>query len=444
LASEGIPVAQACTGTEGLELASRLNPAAVLLDMRLPDLSGEEVFHRLRAQRSSLPIIFLTGHGSVPGAVGSILAGAFDYLVKPFANGALIGAVRRAMAHRAAFDPARPGSLHEAVTQQMGHGPSIMRLVAQMEMVAGSDLSVLITGETGTGKEGVAQALHAHGPRASRPFVVLDCGAVSEALIDSEFFGHERGAFTGATERRRGRFEMAAAGATLFLDEVGNLSSTGQQALLRAVQERVIYRIGGTTPIPLDIRLIAATNAALNGSGAEQHFRSDLYYRLAEFEITVPPLRSRPEDIEFLAYRFLAQIDGGKDVGAKQFDAEALELLRGHNWPGNVRQLRNVVRHAGLLAARQVSAAHIRSCLPSVATIPAAMPAGTAASQPLRGQVRAEVRRIERDAILAALARSHGNKTAAARSLGIDYKRFREKLKAIVGGDSKEQAHAMP
>jgi DNA-binding NtrC family response regulator len=315
----------------------------------------------------------------------------------------------------------------------MGSGPAIQDLVAQIETVIDTDYSVIIGGETGTGKEIIAQVLHRHGPRRARPFVVLDCGAISDALVASEFFGHERGAYTGAHERRRGRFEVAANGGTLFLDEVGNLCVSGQRALLRVLEERVIYRVGSTTPIPLDTRLIAATNEALGDDEDAGAVRSDLFYRLAECIIIAPPLRKRPEDIEFLAYRFLHQAQRLNEVTAHDLAPSALDLLQNYPWPGNVRQLRNVIRRASLLTSGKVTAAHIQTCIPKRADRVAVTNSSPFATEPatLRDLVEHRVRLLERDAILDALAQAKGNKTIAARRLGIDYKTFRVKLKII-------------
>ena len=293
------------------------------------------------------------------------------------------------------------GNLRETVTSLMGHGPAIQNLIEQMEVVIRTDYSVLICGETGTGKEIVAQALHHHGPRMARPLVVFDCGAIVEALVDSEFFGHERGAYTGAIERRRGRFELAADGGTIFLDEIGNLCAVGQQALLRALEERVIYRVGGTTPIRLDIRVIAATNLNLAGDENARAFRPDLFYRLSEYTIVVPSLRTRPEDIEFLSRRFLNETRRAPDSPALDITPDALDLLRSHHWPGNVRQLRNVLRRASLSLATscKVTAVHIEAFTPQPTRIAVQVPSPATADAPLRSMVHERVREVERGAI---------------------------------------------
>lgn len=427
----GLTTTEADAGAAGLEIAANNKPSAVLLDLRMSGLSGEDVLSRLKRQYQALPVIVITGHGSVSGAVDAMRAGAFDYLTKPFDNDDVVAAVKRAIALQQPAQPATD-SLREAVTGLMGRGPAIQALITQMEVVLNTDYSVLISGETGTGKEVVAQALHRHGSRTARPFVVFDCGAIVESLMESEFFGHERGSYTGASERRRGRFELAADGGTIFLDEICNLCAVGQQALLRVLEERVIYRVGGSTPIRLDTRVIAATNGALAGDEGTVTFRPDLFYRLSEYTIAVPPLRSRPEDIDFLARRFLDQTQKALGGAVRDISEDALDLLRSCPWPGNARQLRNVVRRAGLTASSTVTAEDIQACLPRrPVQVAVNKQIFSTVDAPLRDLVQHRVQQVERESILNALALDGGNKAAAARRLGIDYKTFRVKLKTF-------------
>jgi DNA-binding NtrC family response regulator len=235
LAQGGLAVAEASNGRSGLEIAARSTPDAVLLDMRMPGLGGKEVLRLFQRLDAALPVIILTAHGTIADAVEAVRTGAFDYLTKPFRNEQLLAAVRRALARRRPAHPGLGSTVRSAVTALMGHGPAIQGLIGQIEAVAGSDYSVLVLGETGSGKEIVARTLHQHGRRAARPFVIVDCGTVLEQLSGSELFGHEKGAYTGATARQLGWFEMAADGGTLFLDEIGNLCAGAQQALLRAL-----------------------------------------------------------------------------------------------------------------------------------------------------------------------------------------------------------------
>jgi two-component system nitrogen regulation response regulator GlnG len=400
--------------------------------MRMPDLGGDEVLRRLRRLDPGLPIIVVTAHGTISGAVSAIRDGAFEYVTKPFHNDHLLNIVRRAVAHRYIDRPASGASLRASITATMGQGPAIQSLVDRIEAVVSTDYSVVISGETGAGKEVVARNLHEHGPRASRPLVVIDCGAIAETLTDTEFFGHEKGAYTGAGERRRGWFEAAAKGGTIFLDEIGNLASTGQKALLRTLEERAIRRVGGAEMINLDVRVIAATNDNLKERVKTGGFREDLFFRLAEYVVTVPPLRTRPEDISYLARRFLIQAREALGRPQMEIAPAALDLLRAHPWPGNVRELRNVMRQAALAARDIILPSHLVDSLGGASEPILATPPATAAS--LRHRVQEQIRTIERDAIMAALDQAHGNKAEAARLLGIDYKTYRMKLKMLGNG----------
>jgi len=440
LAETGLEVAEASAGEGGLELAARCAPDAVLLDIQMPGIDGEEVLRRLRHQQKDLPVIMVTAYGTIPGAVEAIRSGAFEYITKPFRNERLLDVVRRAVSRHQAGATAATAQVRGAITSVMGHGSAVQLLVDQIETVIATDYSVLIRGETGAGKEVVARCLHEKGPRADHPLVIVDCGSVVDTLIDSEFFGHEKGAYTGAANRRLGWFETAAKGGTLFLDEIGNLSAMGQKALLRALEERVIHRVGSTTPISIDVRVIAATNEALEERIDRAGFREDLFFRLAEYVIVLPPLRARREDIGFLAGRFLDQARDSVARPRIEIAPAALELLRSHDWPGNARELRSVLRHAALVATEIVTVAQIAGCLTGHrlrASPPARSEPGSMA---LRGRVQDKVREVERDAIIEALERAGGNKAEAARQLGIDYKTYRMKLKIVVER-GKEEAH---
>ncbi len=433
LTHTGFEVVEASGGGPGIELATSAPPDAVLLDMNMPGVGGDEVLLRIKHLDKSLPIIVVTAFGTIPGAIEAIRTGAFEYITKPFRNEQLLDAVRRAVARRRSTPRAPAGGLRSRITAMMGEGPAIQALVDEMEAVAGTDYSVLIHGETGAGKEVVAHGLHEASPRAKRHFVVVDCGAIVEALTDSEFFGHEKGAFTGAAGRRQGWLEEASGGGTIFLDEVGNLPLTGQKALLRALEERTIHRVGSTASIKLDVRVVAATNDDLRSRADTGGFREDLFFRLSEFVIPVPPLRDRREDIEFLSRRFLAQTRETLARPPMDIAPAALDLLRSHDWPGNVRELRNVIRRAALRASDTVTASAVAACLRDHAARPQSAPTRAAVVTPLRRRVQDKVRDVEREAVLEALERAGGNKAKAARSLGIDYKTYRAKLKTLGG-----------
>lgn len=375
----------------------------------------------------------LTAYGSIPGALGAVRTGAFDYLTKPFQNEELAGAVKRAVAQGRAERPNRKAGLRAAIIGTMGQGAAIRHLVDQLEAVIATDYSVLFLGETGTGKELVTRAMHAHGPRRTKPFVAVDCGALVDSLVDSELFGHESGAFTGANERRRGRFELAAGGGMLFLDEVGNLSMVAQRTLLRALDDHTVYRVGGSTPINLDLRVVAATNDDLRDRVAAGSFRADLYFRLAEYVVVTPTLRARREDIEFIARRFLAEACAGLGKPLLDIAAPALDLMRDYDWPGNARELRNVMRRAALAASSTVTAQDVARCLGERSPMAIRPPPRGGDVVPLHRGMHDKIREVERGAILDALAQAGGNKAEAARLLGIDYKTFRTKLKAFGG-----------
>ncbi len=443
LRDTGFDVAEADAAASGLELAARRTPDAVLLDIRMPDADGNEVLHRLRHLDKAMPVIVVTGFGTIAGAIEAIRAGAFEYITKPFRNERLVNVVCRAVSrHRACSSPAT-AMTRSAITAVMGQSAAIRNLIDQIEAVIDTDYSVLIRGETGTGKEVVARCLHAKGPRARRPFAVVDCGGIVDSLVNSEFFGHEKGAYTGAASRRVGWFEAAGNGGTLFLDEIGNLTLVGQKALLRVLEERVIHRVGSTSPIRVDLRVVAATNESLEDRIRAGAFREDLFFRLAEYVITLPPLRARREDIEFLAYRFLDEACQLLGRSAIDIAPRALEVLRGYDWPGNVRELRNVVRRVALRSGDTITAAQVAGCLG------AATPDASTARRPengamlLRERIHEKVREIERGAVYDALERAHGNKAEAARLLGVDYKTYRLKLKALAEAPPV-QGHAHP
>jgi len=431
LADAGFAVAEAEGGGSGLEIATCRLPDAVLLDVQMPGLSGDEVLCRFRRIDPDLPIIFVTAHGTISGAVSAIRDGAFEYITKPFRNEHLVNTVQKAVARRSVARPTSATGLRAAITAIMGQGPSIQSLISQIEAVVSTDYSIVIRGETGVGKEVVARSLHQHGRRGGRPLVVVDCGAISETLTDNEFFGHEKGAYTGASERHCGCFETAAKGGTIFLDEIGNLAPTGQKALLRTLEDHTIRRVGGAELIELDVRVIAASNYDLKERSKAGGFREDLFFRLAEYVITVPPLRSRPEDIAYLTRRFLTQAREALGRSPVDIAPAAVDLLHAYPWPGNVRELRSVVRRAALTNSDIIMPEHLAASLGNGGAPAISLPADAVS---LRNRVRGQVRAIEHDAVVAALDQAGGNKAKAARLLGIDYKTYRTKLKMAAEG----------
>lgn len=459
LQMEGFVPLEAASGKEALTGIREQSPDVVLLDVRMPDMDGLEVLTQIKAYDGNLPIIMITGYGSTQDAVCAVKAGAYDYLTKPFSHDDVIMTVRRALEDRALRRQVRRLSeeaqevipLHEC----MGKGTAIDRIIAQVACVAKTNFSVLITGETGTGKELVARAMLQSGsPRSGKAFITVDCGAIPESLIENEFFGHEKGAFTGADRAVAGAFELSSGG-TLFLDEIGNLPMPMQGKLLRALEVRRIHRIGSTKTLAVDLRVVAASNADLPIQVEQGAFRRDLYYRLAEFTIHVPPLRKRKEDLAFLVKRFLdlTNHELGKDV--RGVSVPAWEMIQAYDWPGNVRELRNALRCAVLLAEDNgsIMPEHLRTIDPMA---PEHCNGGYAESErlacnghmSLKGTVRRAAAQVERALLTQALQQAKGNKAQAARFLEIDYKTIHVKLKYYgistrVGGDPVSE-HAPP
>ena len=436
---EGLTSLQAHDGETGLAKIRALGPDVLLVDQRLPGMDGMEVMRRARELDENLPVILITAYAEVRGAVEAIKAGAHDYLAKPFSHAEVVRVVLRALGERElkrklkslSSQLQHSGSLREI----LGPSDPVSRLIAEVERVAGSDFSVVILGETGSGKEVVARAIHRGSERAAGPFVPVDCGAIPETLLEDELFGHERGAFTGAIARQAGKFE-AARGGTLFLDEISNMPLASQAKLLRVLQERTIFRIGSTKPIGVDVRVLAASNQDLQALAEANAFRRDLYFRLNEFTIRVPLLRERREDIVYLAKRFLdiTNVELRKEVTG--FSESAIEALLDYDWPGNVRQLRSTIRRAVLLADRLITEKHLDMThapggrnrqAGAAGAPPAPAPPG---DLPLREIVRRNTMRVEREVIGQVLRRTGGNMAKAARLLQIDYKTMHGKVKA--------------
>ena len=430
LADAGFEVVETDGGSAALQQVAHQPPAAILLDMYMPGLSGDVVLRSLKRLDPRLPIIVVTAHGTIPAAIRAIRDGAFEYVTKPFRNDQLVETVRRAVASASAAQPPISDGVGASLSAAMGDGPAIRALIADVEAVVSTEYSVLIGGETGSGKEVVALSVHQYGPRAKQPLVVVDCGAIAETLTGSEFFGHEKGAFTGASARHCGYIEEAANGGTIFLDEVGNLSATGQKALLRTLENPAFRRVGGKEMIKLDMRVIAASNEDLLTHARAGLFREDLFFRMAEYTIMVPPLRARPEDVPYLAQRFLTHARDDLNRPPAEIDPGAIDLLCSYRWPGNVRELRTVMRSAALNRSDRITVSDLAGRMrgQAEASVPAATFTGCA---PLPDRVRDQVHALESEAIATALKDSMGNKTKAARLLGIDYKTFRTKLKTL-------------
>jgi len=415
------------------------------LDIRMPGLDGLEVLSRLRAQNPETAVIVMTAHGSVRAAVEAMQRGAYDYLAKPFDNDEVLLLVERALSAKAlAREVVELRTGIQEVWEfgaLVGKSPRMQEVYKTIGRIAGTDVTVLLQGESGTGKEVVARAIHHYSRRAGKPFVAVSCAAIPPTLLEAELFGHERGAFTDAHQRRLGRFELAHGG-TLYLDEVGDMGPELQPKLLRVLQEREFERIGGGEPIRVDVRVVAATNRDLETLIREGRFREDLYYRLNVVSLTLPPLRERREDVPFLVDHFLAKYAG--ELGERALSADALDRLLGYPWPGNVRELENVIQHAMVMAGGGVI---LPEHLP-IAAGPGAPRAREGTLEALIHQKLEECVRglgaresanlyelvlglVERPLLMAVLRETGGNQLRAAALLGINRNTLRKKLRAL-------------
>ncbi len=431
LQSKGYEVVTAADGAAALQAVPRERPAVILMDLSMPRMNGMDALPEIKRLDAEVPVIICTAHADLATAVRAMKLGAYDYLTKPFDVELLIltleRAVERHRLHSRIEELKRQGQ-GSSLAERMGGSPAIAQVIQQVTQVAESNFTVLVQGETGTGKELVARAIHQQSPRRQASFVAVDCGAIPETLVESELFGHERGAFTGAQARREGHFQLAKGG-TLFLDEIGNVPLATQAKLLRALEQREVNPLGAARAVAVDARIIAATNSELEESVKAGRFRADLYYRLSEFAIALPPLRSRREDIMHLSQRFLDEVSMELRRPVRRISDEAMQVLLHHDWPGNVRELRNVVRKAALLATDVVTPEHIPA-LSASAPAPsraAAEPGGEDLS--LREVAELAAVQAEREVIRHALESTKGNKSQAARLLRTDYTTLHSKMK---------------
>ncbi len=365
LESADTAVVTAPTAKLGLAAVAREKPDAVILDVRLPDMSGLDAFARIRELDPRLPVVVVTAHGSTDTAIEATKRGAFEYLLKPVDLHQLDEVIGRAFElRRMQVTPTALGDEPPPADdgdQIVGRCPAMQEVYKAIGRIAPQDVTVLVLGESGTGKELVARAVYQHSERADRPFVAINCAAIPDALLESELFGHEKGAFTGADRRRVGKFEQASGG-TVFLDEIGDMSQATQAKVLRLLQDQRFERVGGNETIGTDVRVVAATNQDLAALVAAGRFREDLFYRLNSFTIALPPLRERAGDVERLVGHFIAAANRKLKKHVRGIDAAALAALEAHHWPGNVRELQNAVRYAVVQAAGEVLTP---DCLPA-------------------------------------------------------------------------------
>jgi two-component system nitrogen regulation response regulator NtrX len=346
---EGHEVLEAPDGARALEIAAEATPEVVLLDIRMPGKSGLDVLREIKERHPDVTAVILSAQADLSTAVEAVKRGAFDFLQKPLDRDKLLLTVRNALRQRELADENR--RLRDTIDERwriLGSSAALRRVLARLDRAAPTDAWVLITGETGTGKELVARRIHALSRRRDGPFVDVNCAAIPRDLVESELFGHEKGAFTGAQQQKKGKFELAHRG-TLFLDEVGDMGLESQSKMLRVLEEKKIERVGGSTAIPVDVRVIAATNKDLELEVAEKRFREDLYFRLKVVEIQVPPLRERLEDLPVLAPAFVAEACRRNNLPVKRLTDEAIAALHRREWPGNVRELRNLMESVAIL-----------------------------------------------------------------------------------------------
>jgi DNA-binding NtrC family response regulator len=407
----------------------------MFVDVRLPDGNGTDLLARLNSQPRKPIIVMMTGHGSVESAVTCIRAGAFDYIIKPFSSGQIDVVLNKAASFMQALKVNQALSFQATdQTPLIGESPAIRQLRQLIQKVAPTEATVLIGGENGTGKELVATEIFRASARSTKPFIKVNCAAISENLIESEFFGHEKGAFTGATEKREGRFELADQG-TILLDEISEIPPRLQAKLLRVLQEREFERVGGGRSIRVNVRVLATTNRDLATSVERQEFRQDLYYRLNVFPIMVPPLRMRKDDIPALADAFLKRISQRTGVTSPAVTPQAMAILMAYDWPGNVRELQNVIERAVILhdSEEGISAVVMAPMFPSVNIEEPAtdrITPSTAASLSFPEEV-VPLESIEREYILHALRKAKGNRTHTAQMLGISIRTLRNKLNQL-------------
>ena len=422
---EGFAAETAATAQEALDKVQQWRPDLVLLDLRLPDHDGLWVIEQLSADPSPPPVVMMSGHGTVETALKAVRLGALDFLEKPIQGDRLTVTLRNAL--RLDELGRTVGAMKRTVERRhgmVGSSAALGRVLESIRRAAPTRARVLISGESGVGKELVARAIHETSRRCDKVFVKLNCAAIPETLVESELFGHERGAFTGADRRRLGRFEQADGG-TLFLDEVGEMPMAVQARLLRVLQEGELERVGGASTIPVDVRVIAATNRDLRREVAEGRFREDLFYRLAVIPIEVPPLRARREDLADLAIYLLERSCDSNELEPKEWTAPALAALEGHAWPGNIRELAHLVDRLAILTPNStIRAEDVRAALPGAASL-------TGGELPTEGPLYALLEAVERRVIEDRISRFGGNMTRAAEDLGLERSHLYKKAKRL-------------
>ena len=447
LKDEGYDVLAVEDGREALKAVQNNSPNLALLDIRLPGMDGMKILEEMREKDKDLIIIMLTAYGDVKCAVRAMKLGAFDYIAKPFDNEELILIIKKALQSqhlsREVEELRKKLGEKKPIEEIMGESPQIKQVLKQVEIIAPTNMTVVIQGGSGTGKELIAQLIHKKGLRKDKPFVAIDCGAIPETLVESELFGYEKGAFTGAETRKEGKFEQANEG-TLFLDEIANLTDAVQMKLLRVIQERKIQHLGDRREIRIDVRIIVASNVNLSEQVRKGRFRDDLYHRLNEFQIELPLLRERKEDIPILAKYFLDEANSEFNKKVNGFSGAAMYFLLNYPWPGNVRELRNIIRRAVLLAEKdEIEPGNFSpdNLKLNKEGIDSTKPLDKSPHQNLwcgdKGISFKEItQEFEKDLIKKALDEAGGNKPKAAELLKMNKKTFYRKIRSLSGGAS--------
>jgi len=430
LRNEGYVAIAAGSGRRALRELVRRSPGLVLLDNRLPRMDGMKLLEEMKGIDGDLVIIMITGYGDVRGAVRAMRLGAFDYITKPFDNEELLLTIRRAL--EAQYLSKEVNELRRrlgektVIEEAMGQSPQIKQVISQVKIIAPTNMTVIIQGESGAGKELIARMIHQQSMRKNRPFIAIDCGAIPDTLVESELFGYEKGAFTGADGAKQGQFERAHGG-TLFLDEITNLPGAAQAKLLRVIQERRLQHLGGRKEIKVDVRILVATNIRLRKAVEAGRFRHDLFHRLDEFQIDLPPLRARRDDIPTLADYFLREANQELNKRIEGFSTEVMKHFLSYHWPGNVRELKNVVRRAVLLTksgriTRDAMLTDMTRARDEI-DMELALTEGLSFEE--------GTKRVQRELIKKALEQAGGSKTKAAKILHLNRKTLYRKMRSV-------------
>ncbi len=428
LKKEGYEVASAADGYEALQILQSGPVAAVVTDLKMPRIDGMGLLDRVSSEYPDIPVIMITAHGTVATAVEALKKGALDYITKPFELEELKNVVSKAIKTRNLKENELFLPPEEIERDGMiGNSPSTQEIFEAIRRVAPTTTTILITGETGTGKELVAEAIHRNSPRKNNPLIKINCAAIAETLMESELFGHEKGAFTGAAITKPGKFELAHKG-TLFLDEVGEIPKEMQVKLLRVLQEQEFERVGGLKTIRVDVRIIAASNRNLSQSVQDGHFREDLFYRLNVFPISVPPLRERVDDILPLVEFFMDKFNKKLALAVSGVDDEVKDMLMRYRWPGNIRELENLIERMMLLAKGTVIKASEVPAEFKAVLEKDALGGGTVDKTPFKDQMRTHMENVEKQMIISCLEESGGNVTKAAKVLGLSRKGLQLKM----------------